>query len=152
MIRAAYGIYYAQGKRQWPVGWNIQRRLQWDGRMSALPTGASARPLSGELAPHLPAFSPKPGSDASFIGAGSASASYSSLIALDKTDTLWLPTLKTTPSSIERQLPGVYGLVSGFCRQQGHAYREPFDGTMTRCLPNTWLSGTWWTAMEALRC
>ncbi len=115
VIRAAYGIYYAQGNASGLSGGTFNEGYNGTVNVSSPNNGITPAFVWGTGT--LPGFTPSL-APTSFIGAGSASASYSSLIALDKTDTL-APYAQNYTFDIERQLPSSMVLSVAFVGNKG---------------------------------
>lgn len=115
VIRAAYGIFYAQGNADVLSGGTFNEGYNGTVNVSSPNGGISPAFVWGTGT--LPGFTPSI-APTSFIGAGSASASYSSLISLDKTDSL-APYAQNYTFMVERQLPGQMVLSVGFVGNKG---------------------------------
>jgi hypothetical protein len=115
VIRAAYGIYYAQGNALGLSGGTFNEGYNGTVNVSTPNNGITPAFVWGTGT--LPSFSPSI-APTSFIGAGSAQASYSSLIALDKTDSL-APYAQNYTFDVERQLPGQMVLSVAFVGNKG---------------------------------
>ncbi len=115
VVRAAYGIYYAQGNALGLSGGTFTEGYNGTVNVSSPNNGITPAFVWGTGT--LPSFTPSI-APTSFIGAGSAEASYSSLIALDKTDSL-APYAQNYTLGVERQLPGQMVLTVAFVGNKG---------------------------------
>jgi hypothetical protein len=115
VIRAAYGIFYAQGNALGLSGGTFNEGYNGTVDVNSPNNGITPAFVWGTGT--LPGFTPSL-APTSFIGAGSASASYSSLISLDKTDSL-APYAQNYTFDVERQLPGQMVLSVSFVGNKG---------------------------------
>ena len=115
VVRAAYGIFYAQGNATELSGGTYN--LGYNGTVDITSPNAGIAPGFVWGTGTLPGFTPSL-APTEFMGAGSHYASYSSLISLDKTDSL-APYAQNYTLSVERQLPGQMILTAAFVGNKG---------------------------------
>jgi hypothetical protein len=115
VVRAAYGIFYAQGNATELSGGTYN--LGYNGTVDITSPNSGITPGFVWGTGTLPGFTPSL-APTEFMGAGSHYASYSSLISLDKTDSL-APYAQNYTLAIERQLPGQMLLTAAFVGNKG---------------------------------
>ncbi len=115
VVRAAYGIFYAEGNALMLSGGTYNEG--YNGTVDITSPNAGITPAFVWGTGTLPGFTPSlaPGE---FIGAGSHYASYSSLISLDKTDSM-APYAQNYTLNVERQLAGQMVLTVAFVGNEG---------------------------------
>ncbi len=115
VVRAAYGIFYAEGNADMLSGGTYNEGYNGTVDISS-PNGGIVPGFAwgtGTLPTFTPSLSPT-----EFIGAGSHYASYSSLISLDRTDSM-APYNQNFTLDVERQLPGQMMLSVAFVGNKG---------------------------------